>query len=208
MAPETQNGVEVGGWGGFVTEINLYLSVLTEQLGFYRRGVVCAEFGKVCHPGRLITGSKTESTVSTRIQCPTSIPTVYKTVTLQAVERSFFSNQEAHVVCVLRQTEQVYTSSDDPFRQGDGLSCALFNIVLEGIIRRAGIETSGTIMNKSYQLLAFADDIDIVARNLETVKDVYTRLKVQARRVGLGMNTTKTKYMRGRGSKDAQVSPL
>lgn len=55
MAPETQYGVEVEGWGGFVTEINLYLSVLTEQLGFYRRGVVCAGFGKVCQPGRLIT---------------------------------------------------------------------------------------------------------------------------------------------------------
>ncbi|XP_052564908.1 uncharacterized protein LOC128093134 [Culex pipiens pallens] len=66
-------------------------------------------------------------------------------------------------------------------------------------------------MNKSYQLLAFADDIDIVARNLETVTDVYTRLKVQARRVGLGMNTTKTKYMKGRGSKDVgppSLTPL
>jgi hypothetical protein len=34
-------------------------------------------------------------------------------------------------------------------RQGDGLSCLLFNIALEAVIRRAGIDTSGTIYTKS-----------------------------------------------------------
>ena len=87
-------------------------------------------------------------------------------------------------------------------RQGDGLSCALFNIGLEGVVRRAGIDTSGSIFNKAVQLLAYADDIDIIARNPETVKDVYTRLKAEARRIGLAMNTTKTKYMKGRSSKN------
>ena len=46
------------------------------------------------------------------------------------------------------------------------------------------------------------DDIDIIARNPETVKDVYTRLKAEARRMGLAMNTMKTKYMKGRSSKN------
>ena len=31
----------------------------------------------------------------------------------------------------------------------------------------------------------YADDIDIIARNPETVKDVYTRLRAEARRIGL-----------------------
>ena len=96
----------------------------------------------------------------------------------------------------------------DPFRsqqglrQGDGLSNALFNIGLEGVVRRAGIDTEGTICNKSVQLLAYADDIDIIARDQEEVKRTYTDLKKQAKQIGLAMNTTKTKYMRGRGSKD------
>ena len=64
--------------------------------------------------------------------------------------------------------------SQQGLRQGDGLSNALFNIGFEGVVRRAGIDTRGTICNKSVQLLAFADDIDIIARDLETVKLVYT----------------------------------
>ena len=59
-------------------------------------------------------------------------------------------------------------------RQGGGLSCALFNIGLEGVVRKAGIDTSGSNFNKVVQLLAYANDIDIIARNPETVKDVYT----------------------------------
>jgi len=71
----------------------------------------------------------------------------------------------------------------DPFesrrglRQGDGLSCLLFNIALEGVIRRAGLNTRGTIFSKSSQLVCFADDIDIVGRTFATVADRYTRLK-------------------------------
>ena len=87
-------------------------------------------------------------------------------------------------------------------RQGDGLSCSLFNIGLEGVVRRAGIDTRGTIFNRSVQLLGFADDIDIIARGIETVKETYTRLKAEAKKIGLSMNTSKTKYMRGRGSKE------
>ena len=34
-----------------------------------------------------------------------------------------------------------------------------------------------------------------------TVKETYTRLKAEAMRMGLAMNTTKRKYMVGRGSK-------
>jgi len=87
-------------------------------------------------------------------------------------------------------------------RQGDGLSCLLFNIALEGVIRRARIDTSGTIFRKGVQLLGFADDVDIVARNFAKMAETYIRLKTEAKRIGLVINTSKTKYMRGRGSKE------
>ena len=78
-------------------------------------------------------------------------------------------------------------------------------------MRRAGIDTKATIFTKSVQLLDFADDIDIIARNLATVKQTYTRLKAEAMHMGLAMNTMKTKYMRGRRSKrkkPARLKPL
>jgi hypothetical protein len=82
----------------------------------------------------------------------------------------------------------------------------LFNIALEGVIRRAGIDTSGTIYRKSVQLFGFADDIDIVARTLEKMTETYIRLKAEAGRIGLAINASKTKYMRGRGSRENNVN--
>ncbi|XP_055623150.1 uncharacterized protein LOC129766599 [Toxorhynchites rutilus septentrionalis] len=112
------------------------------------------------------------------------------------------------VICYMR----VSGALSSPFEsrrglwQGDGLSCMLLNIALEGVIGRAGIETRGTIFNKSTQLLGIADDIDSITRNFATAEANYARLKVEARRVGLLINASKTKYMVGRGSKEKAVS--
>ena len=98
----------------------------------------------------------------------------------------------------------------DPFecrkglRQGDGLSCLLFNIALEGVIRRSGLNMRGTIFTKSGQLVCFADDIDVIGRSLETVADQYTRLKHEAARIGLKVNVSKTKYMLANGTERDQ----
>ena len=35
------------------------------------------------------------------------------------------------------------------FRQGDPLSCDLFNFVMESVLRKAGVHRSGTIFQKS-----------------------------------------------------------
>lgn len=103
------------------------------------------------------------------------------------------------VMCVVRVSGTLSSPSESRkgLRQGDGLSCLLFNIALEGVIRRAGIDTSGTIFRKSVQLLGFADDIDIVALNFETMADTYIRIRAEARRIGLNINVSKTKHMIG-----------
>ncbi|XP_062712812.1 uncharacterized protein LOC134289966 [Aedes albopictus] len=80
-------------------------------------------------------------------------------------------------------------------RQGDGLSCLLFNIALEDVMRRAGLNSRGTIFTKSGQFVCFADDMDIIARTFGTVAELYTRLKREAAKVGLVVNAAKTKYM-------------
>ena len=47
-------------------------------------------------------------------------------------------------------------------RQGNGLVCLLFNLALERATRDSRVETTGTIFYKSTQILAYADDIDII----------------------------------------------
>lgn len=69
------------------------------------------------------------------------------------------------------------------------------NIALEGVIRRAKLEVSGSIFNKSTQLLGFADDLDIVARTLRALKDAFTRLCREASKIGLHVSEEKTKFM-------------
>jgi hypothetical protein len=72
----------------------------------------------------------------------------------------------------------------EPFRKGDVLSM-LFNVVLEVIVRRANLQTTGTIYNKETQLLAYADDIDIVDRSQSAIWDAYLALEREAAKVGL-----------------------
>jgi hypothetical protein len=67
--------------------------------------------------------------------------------------------------------------------------------VLEVIVRRANLHTTGTIYNKETQLLTYADDIDIVGRSQSAVRDAYLALETEAAKVGLKINEQKTKYM-------------
>jgi hypothetical protein len=67
--------------------------------------------------------------------------------------------------------------------------------VLEVIVRRANLQTTGTIYNKETQLHAYADDIDIVGRSQSAVRDAYLALEIEAAKVGLKLKDQKTKYM-------------
>jgi hypothetical protein len=78
-------------------------------------------------------------------------------------------------------------------RQGDVLSTLLFNGVLEVIVRRANLQTTGTIYNKETQLLAYADEIDIVGRSQTAVRNAYLALEGVAAKVGFKINEQKTK---------------
>ncbi|XP_054085666.1 LINE-1 retrotransposable element ORF2 protein isoform X1 [Zeugodacus cucurbitae] len=81
------------------------------------------------------------------------------------------------------------------FRQGDSLSCDFFNLMLEKIIRAAELNREGTIFYKSVQLLAYADDIDIIGSNNRAVCSAFSRMDKEAKRMGLEVNEDKTKYL-------------
>jgi hypothetical protein len=56
------------------------------------------------------------------------------------------------------------------------------------MVRREKLRTTGITFNKQTQLFAYADDIDIVGRSLEAVRDVYLALEAEAAKVGLKIN--------------------
>lgn len=95
------------------------------------------------------------------------------------------------------------------FRQGDALSCSFFNILLEMIMKSARIKTNENIYNKSYQILAYADDIDIIGRAKSDVEQQFLAIDEKAKSVGLQVNGEKTKYMLSslRASSQERVGP-
>jgi sorting nexin-29 len=62
-------------------------------------------------------------------------------------------------------------------------------------VRDAGILNSGTVYNKSTQLLAYADDINIIGRYMRDTIEVFTKLERSAKEFSLQVNESKTKYM-------------
>lgn len=54
----------------------------------------------------------------------------------------------------------------------------------------------GTIINKSKQLLAYADDIVLIARNREALVESFLELENHAKKMDLRINEKKTKYIK------------
>jgi hypothetical protein len=71
----------------------------------------------------------------------------------------------------------------------------LFNVALEKAVREANLDIRGTILHKSVQILAYADDVVIVARYENAVKDAFNRLEKASQKMGLMINYDETKYM-------------
>jgi hypothetical protein len=81
------------------------------------------------------------------------------------------------------------------FVQGDGVSCDFFNIALERVIQVVGINTRGTIFQRSHQVIGYSDNLDMIARNQKELETVFQGEEGNARQLDLKVDEQKTKYM-------------
>jgi hypothetical protein len=82
-------------------------------------------------------------------------------------------------------------------KNGDTLSPFLFNFALQYAIKRVQVNQDGLKLNGTHQLLAYADDVNILVGSVHTVKENDEALLVTTKEIGLEVNADKTKYVHG-----------
>jgi hypothetical protein len=80
-------------------------------------------------------------------------------------------------------------------KQGDALLPLLFNFALEYATRKVQEIQVGLKSNGAHQRPAYADDMNLLRNNIDTIKKIKVTLSDAYKEVGLEMNVEKTKYM-------------
>jgi hypothetical protein len=89
---------------------------------------------------------------------------------------------------------RIWKHLSDSFPIQNGLTL-LFNFALEYDIKKVQENQVELKLNGTYQLLAYADDMNVLGDNIETVTKNTEILVVDSKEVGLEINVEKSKYM-------------
>jgi hypothetical protein len=80
-------------------------------------------------------------------------------------------------------------------KQGEAPSALLFSFALEYAIRKVQENQVELKLNGTHQLLAYADDVNLLGDNIHSINKIRKTLIVASKVVGQETNVEKAKYM-------------
>jgi hypothetical protein len=96
--------------------------------------------------------------------------------------------------CIVKPVIGKHLSDNSPIqydlKQGDCLLLLLFNFALEYTIRKAQETQMGLKLNGRQQLLAYADDVNLLRDNIDTIRRNTENLIDASKEVGLEVNAS------------------
>jgi hypothetical protein len=98
-------------------------------------------------------------------------------------------------MCLNETYSNVRFPTQNNLKQGDALSPLLFNFTLEHVISKVQENQVGLKLNGTHQLLAYADDVNLLRDNIDTIKKNTETLIDASKEVGVEINVEKTKHI-------------
>jgi hypothetical protein len=103
-------------------------------------------------------------------------------------------NETYSKVCIGKHLSESFPIQNG-LKQGDALSPLLFIFALEYADRKIQETQVGLKLNGTHQLLVYADDVNLLGDNIETIMKNKETLIDACKEIGLEINVDKTKYM-------------
>jgi hypothetical protein len=103
-------------------------------------------------------------------------------------------NETYSKICIGKHLSASFAIQNS-LKQGDAFSPLLFNVALEHAIKNAQENQVGLKLNGTRQLLPYADDVNLLRDNIDTINKNTLTLMDSSKEVGLEGNVEKTKYI-------------